>query len=298
MRYLILGSTGMAGHMLCAYLLENGNTVTGTYRKKTPVLELLHERGLQTILFDAENTKQISEVVSPEKYDVIVNCIGLLNKDCDRNPAQAVRLNALLPHRLEAITAKSACRIIQISTDCVFAGNTGPYSETSEPDGDTLYDLTKAAGELHNSKDITLRQSIVGPDPDPEGIGLLNWFMTQRVQACGYAKAMWTGLTTLELARAVEACACTKTVGLVNMVPKSSVSKYELLLLLNRYLCGNSLSIKEDSRIVLDKTLVQGEIENVFIPSSYESQIGELSRWVSEHAVFYPHYLSSVAYAE
>lgn len=290
MRFLVLGATGMAGHLVCAYLLEKGHDVTGTFRREVPVLEKLRSMGLNAAPLDATDPAQISGAVDANSYEVVVNCIGLLNRSCDKQPALAVRLNSLLPHRLEAITAGSNCRVIQISTDCVFAGNTGPYFVRSEPDGPSLYDLTKAAGEINNGKDLTLRQSIVGPDPDPAGIGLLNWFMAQSGPINGYTHAMWTGLTTLELARAVEACAGAGAVGLLNMVPPENISKYDLLRLFNRELRGGVIEINASNEVMIDKTLVQGDGLTWFAPAPYEQQVADLGRWMRSHSEFYPQY--------
>ena len=93
-----------------------------------------------------------------------------------------------------------------MSTDCVFSGKTGWYSETSSRDGETFYDRSKALGELENNKDLTFRNSIIGPDLNKNGIGLFNWFMKQEGQIYGFTKAIWTGVTTLTLAKAMERC--------------------------------------------------------------------------------------------
>lgn len=294
MRFLVLGCTGMAGHMISAYLLENGHEVTGTYRKQSPVLSALADMGLNLLKLDVSVPGAIFKTVPADQFDVIVNCIGLLNKACDAKPALAVRLNSLLPHLLEAATANTNCKIIHLSTDCVFAGNTGPYSEDSEPDGQSIYDLTKAAGELRNQKDVTLRQSIVGPDPDQKGIGLLNWFMGQGGIIQGYSGAMWTGLTTFELARAVEECASETVSGLVNMVPSANISKYNLLRLFNHYLRSDAVTIEKNDAVAVDKTLVRNNQAFSFQPKGYEDQISDLSLWIRSHASLYPHYAANL----
>lgn len=290
MRILILGCTGMAGHMMAFRLMELGHEVTGSYRRNTPVLEALCNKGMRSILLDCSDSLNVASVINSLEYDAIVNCVGLLNRACDESPALAIRLNSLLPHRLEALSANTECRIVHISTDCVFAGDSGAYSEDSEPDGLTLYDLTKAAGELRNSKDITLRQSIIGPDPNPSGIGLLNWFMSQDGPISGYSHAMWTGLTTLELANAVDACINSSFVGLVNMVPENNISKLNLLNLFNASIRSEPIEIKPLDDVVIDKTLLRTNMTNAFRPLCYEQQIVELSSWIYSHKEIYPHY--------
>lgn len=294
MRFLVLGSTGMAGHMISSYLLERGHEVAGTFRREAPVLGVLRRMGMRAVALDVADPRVLPGCVDADAYEVIVNCIGILNNACDANPALAVRLNSLLPHRLEALSSGTSCRVIHISTDCVFAGDSGPYSEDSEPDGASLYDLSKAAGELRNPKDLTLRQSVVGPDPDRHGIGLLNWFMLQEGPVHGYARAMWTGLTTLELARAVEACAEAGTSGLVNMVPWKNISKFDLLRLFNRELRGGTVQIEPSDEVALDKTLIRGAKVEGFVPKDYPEQVSDLSRWMRAHRLLYPHYSSSL----
>ena len=83
-----------------------------------------------------------------------------------------------------------------MSTDCVFSGRRGGYTEKDFRDGETFYDRSKALGELEDDKNITLRNSIVGPDINPNGIGLFNWFMHQKDQVNGFSNTMWTGQTT------------------------------------------------------------------------------------------------------
>ena len=102
-----------------------------------------------------------------------------------------------------------------MSTDCVFSGKTGGYDESSLRDGETFYDRSKALGELENQKDLTFRNSIIGPDLNEEGIGLFNWFMKQTGEINGYTKAMWTGVTTLTLAKAMESAVQQGLTGLI-----------------------------------------------------------------------------------
>lgn len=283
MKFLILGATGMAGHVVSIYLSERGHDVIGLSRQPALFLD-------QNIVKDVEGNAHLDHVIASVAPDVVVNCVGLLNQDCDKNADQAVYLNSYLPHQLEAITRGSATRIFHLSTDCVFAGNTGPYTEDCFPDGKTMYDRSKALGELINEKDLTLRQSIIGPDMRSGGIGLFNWFMSQHGSVKGYTEALWTGLTTLELAKAIEQCALDGSTGLVNMVPSSNISKYELLCLFNKYFRDNSVCIIPSKELKLDKTLLRTNLTSLFQPASYEMQIKDLSVWVKNHAALYPAY--------
>lgn len=283
MRFLVLGATGMAGHVMSLYLSERGHDVIGFSRRPAAFLD-------RFVTGDAFDVCSVGATVDSVRPDIIVNCIGLLNRACDEHPDQAIYLNAYLPHRLEALTAGTNVRVFHLSTDCVFLGNTGPYCEDSAPDGATLYERSKALGEIGNGKDLTLRQSIVGPDIDPVGIGLLNWFMAQEGRVEGYVGAIWTGLTTLELAKAVEQCSLDGSTGLVNMVPDTAVSKFDLLRLFNTYFRADSLDIVPNDVLRLDKTLVRTNFVPTFRPAPYSRQVAELAAWVQAHRDLYPHY--------
>ena len=291
MRFLILGVTGMAGHMLAIYLREQGHYVAGTHRSSGCLVDYLSELGVETISLDVRDDDALASVIRESESDAVVNCIGLLNKDCDSLPDLAIYLNSYLPYRLLGLCEQCDKRLIHISTDCVFAGNGGPYSEDSFPDGRSLYDRSKALGEISRKGHLTLRQSIIGPDPDPKGIGLLNWFMQQTDFVNGWTKAIWTGLTTLELAKAVEKCAFERVDGLVNMVPDCpGISKYDLLLLFSKYICASAIDVRAVDGLRLDKSLVRRNRVSSYIPKGYSQQIVELSSWIKSHIELYPHY--------
>ncbi|MCI2242724.1 NAD-dependent epimerase/dehydratase family protein [Adlercreutzia faecimuris] len=291
MRFLVLGATGMAGHVASLYLSERGHEVWGFSRRPASFLK-------RSLTGDALDVSSLEDALAQSRPEIVLNCIGLLNASCDERPDLAIYLNAYLPHLLERMTAESRTRVFHLSTDCVFAGNTGPYDEFSTPDGRTLYDKSKALGELRNEKDLTLRQSIVGPDIDPHGIGLLNWFMAQEERVRGWTGAIWTGLTTLELAKAIEACALDGSSGLVNMVPDGhGIPKSDLLRLLSTYFRDSSVTVEDDPSVLLDKTLVRTVLPAGYRPIPYADQIQELASWVNAHGDIYPErYQRSHAY--
>lgn len=176
-----------------------------------------------------------------------------------------------------------------MSTDCVFSGHSGPYTEDAVRDGETFYDRSKAMGELEDEKNLTLRNSIVGPDINEKGIGLLNWFMKQS-EVNGYTKAMWTGLTTLQLAKAMEKAAEVKAHGLVNMVYDKNISKYDLLCLFNHYLRDDKIIIHPYDGFSADKTLVRTNFDFDYRIPDYETMVAEMASWIKNHKELYPHY--------
>lgn len=283
MRFLVLGASGMAGHTVSIYLKERGHHVVGFSRRGVSFLK-------EQVVGDARDEALIAEAIGEGGFDVVINCVGVLNQFAERDPEGAAYLNGELPHVLARICEGTHARVFHMSTDCVFAGNTGPYTEDSVPDGETVYDRTKAAGELDDGRNLTLRCSIVGPDMHPGGIGLLNWFMAQEGPVRGYTGAIWTGLTTLELAKAMECAALGDARGLVNMVPPGSISKHDLLRLFNEHLRGGKIEIVPDDSVRLDKTLVRTDFGCSFRPKGYAGQVAEIAEWMRRHADLYPHY--------
>ncbi len=282
MKFLILGCNGMAGHTISLYLKERGHDVLGFDMRQSTLVE--------SVAGNALNSDFIKELVGFNKFDSVINCIGLLNQFAEKDKAGAVYLNGYLPHYLAQITEGTSTQIIHMSTDCVFSGKKGQYTETDFRDGETFYDRTKAIGELEDDKNITLRNSIIGPDLNPNGIGLLNWFMKQDNEVDGYKGSIWTGQTTLQLAKTMEAAAKERAHGLINAVPDESISKYDLLQLFNHYLRDDKIKINVVYNNVLDKSLKRTRFDFDYLIPDYEAMVAELAVWMKKHSSLYPHY--------
>ena len=281
MKFLILGANGMAGHMISTYLFEKGHTVITL--TKSP-----YEVGTNIVL-DARDFDTLKTVIHQE-FDVIINAIGVLNHAVDENLSDAILLNSYLPHFLQEQTRNSKTKIIHLSTDCVFSGVTGGYTETSPKDGLSCYSMTKNLGEIEGPKDLTIRTSIVGPDLNPSGIGLFNWFMKQTDPIKGYDHAIWTGVTTLALAQAIEIFSKGDLSGIYHLVNAQTISKYELLQLFNRLFKDDKLIISHDDTYYSDKSLVCTRIDEYFKVPSYEQMLFEMKQWIDTHLELYPHY--------
>ena len=282
MKILVLGSTGMAGHIITLYFKQQGYEVTAYSR-----MPFLH---CKNIIGNVIETEEFKKMLLSEHYDVVINCIGLLNQVADNNPAMAIYLNSYLPHLLADVLKDRKTKLIHMSTDCVFAGNTGPYYEDSFCDGKTFYDRTKALGEVRDDKNLTFRNSIIGPDINEKGIGLFNWFMKQSGTIKGYSGALWTGVTTLTLAKAMEQAINEDLCGLYNLVNNKSISKYDLLCLFNKHFRTNELTIKKDEKLQINKSLRHNRNDFSFEVPSYEQMIIEMKGWIDIHASLYPNY--------
>lgn len=284
MKILVLGATGMAGHTLSIYLTEAGHDVTAFSRSKFSYCN--------NIIGDARDLNLLGAVVEDGNYNAVINAIGILNEEAEINKSLAVLLNSHLPHFLSELTKAMKTRIIQMSTDCVFSGKTGGYAENSFRDGATFYDRSKALGELENNKDLTFRTSIIGPDNNKEGFGLFNWFMKQDRKVSGFTKAIWSGVTALTLAKAIEKAIDEELTGLYHLVNNEKISKYDLLKLFNRHFKDNAIIIEPSDKVVLDKSLVNNRNDFSFKVPGYEEMIIDMKQWIEKHQGLYPHYFS------
>jgi len=282
MRFLVLGCNGMAGHTISLYMKEQGHEVFGFDTRKSDYVD--------SVAGDARDTLSLEKLIKDGNYDSVINCIGILNQFAENNKGLAAFLNGYLPHFLADVTSGTETQVIHMSTDCVFSGKRGEYTEEDFPDGQTFYDRSKALGELEDGKNVTLRNSIVGPDINPKGIGLLNWFMQQKGPLNGFTKAMWTGQTTLQLAKTMEAAAKCKAHGLYNTVPDHSISKYELLKLFNQYFRDGKIEINPVEGINADKSLKRTRFDFGYLIPDYETMVKELAEWTIAHKRMYPHY--------
>lgn len=282
MKILVLGSIGMAGHTISLYFKKQGHDVTTYSLKPFPYCK--------NIIGNAFEKDAFHEMLLGDNYDAVINCIGILNQMAESNPAQAVYLNSYLPHSVVETLKDKKTKLIHMSTDCVFSGNTGPYYEDSLRDGRTFYDRSKALGEVDDNKNLTFRNSIIGPDMNPDGIGLFNWFMKQKGTIKGYTGAIWTGVSTITLAKAMEQAIKEDLTGIYNLVNNTSISKYELLCLFNKYFKNNTIEIEKADELKLDKSLRSKRSDFSFEVPSYEQMIIEMKEWVKTHKELYPFY--------
>ena len=279
MKVLVLGSTGMVGHTITLYLNEKGYNVTAYSRTPFPFCK--------NIIGNAFESKKIREILISDEYEIIINCIGLLNNNANGDISKAIYLNSYLPHFLVDAIKASNSKFIHLSTDCVFSGINGPYFEDSYCDSPTMYDKTKALGEVANGTNLTFRNSIIGPDMNEAGIGLLNWFLKQTHPVNGYTNAIWTGVTTLTLANAIEQAIKEDLSGLYHLVNNTSISKFELLCLFNKHFRNNEIRINKSDIPRIDKSLKNTRFDFSFKVPNYEQMIIEMREWVIQHKYLY-----------
>ncbi len=282
MKFLIFGAAGMAGNTVSRYLLSKGHEVKGVSREA--------QEGIDTAVCDVNDLDSVATIFKEGSYDYIVNCIGILNQFAEANHDQAVFLNAYFPQFLAALTKNTKTNCIFLSTDCVFSGKRGEYTEADFPDDTTFYGRSKALGEVIDDKNLTIRTSIVGPDTNAKGIGLLNWFMSQNGSIKGYRNAIWTGITTVELAKIIEKVAQANATGLINMVNNEPISKLNLLGLFNEIFMDNQLQIEAFDDYYSNKSLVRTKFDFDYTVPSYKIMIAEMKDWMITNKNLYPHY--------
>ena len=278
-KYLVLGINGMAGHMIALYLTEQGRSVVGFGRKHSSICE--------TIVGDALKENDIDKVLDKYDYDVVVNAIGILNTSVDQNMAEGFFINAELPHILAQKLKNKKTKLIHISTDCVFAGDRGWYKEKDTPDAISQYGISKMKGEVVDNINLTIRTSIIGPELKKDGIGLFHWFMSQTKEVYGYKNAIWSGLTTLQLAKFILEDETQNITGLFHLSNGEAISKYDLLMLLNKYCREDKITIKENSQVKINRSIDTVRKDIIIERKSYPQMIIEMQEWIEKHRDIY-----------
>lgn len=293
MKMLLLGGNGMAGHMIASYLRRTTDheliiTVRATSEERTgpdsgagAASSERTEPRVRTL--DVRDLTAVAMLVEETKPDVIVNAIGLLNQQAEDHPLDAYLVNGLLPHWLRHLGKREGARVVHVSSDCVFSGDRGDYGLDEVPDGQSVYARSKALGEIRGPGCLTIRTSIIGPEIRPNGIGLMQWFLSSQGQVSGYVNVKWNGVTTLELAKAIVwALDRPELDGLVHLTAPEAISKHDLLLLMQRTFDKNDVAVAPDPQPVIDRTLSPGPRTWRYRTPDYPVMLRELRRWMIE----------------
>lgn len=282
-KILVIGCKGMAGHVVKNYLESTQNyDVWGLAR------DVQLEKKI--IKLDVSNIDKLKENLKREAFDVVINCIGILNKTAEDNPELAIWFNSYFPHLLASYGVENNFKLIHISTDCVFSGKDGAYKEDSFKNGIGFYAQSKALGEVINLKDLTFRTSIIGPELKVNGIGLFHWFMQQKESISGFTEAYWTGVTTIQLAKAINDAIKQDLKGLYHLVNNSKISKHELVSLFKKSFSKQDIDILNSSDYKVDKSLINSRLDFDHKVPDYGFMIKEMKDWILKHESLYKHY--------
>ena len=272
MKILILGSNGMAGHIVTRYLKE----------KKYEVSTLARDNA--DFCVDIENKDQLDKFFNSadSSCDFLINCIGLLVGDANKDPAKAAYINSYFPHYLEQKYSTTLTKVIHLSTDCVFDGSKGNYIESDVHTEMNYYGKSKSLGEINNAKDITFRLSIIGPELKSNGTGLLKWILTNPDKELnGWENAWWNGITTLQLAKCIDQYVHNPVItGVYHLVNNNhQINKFDLLCKINEVYALGKKIIQTQGPKTVNKVLVNTREGIDFDIPDYDTMLLELKNY-------------------
>ena len=282
-KVLVLGSAGLIGHQVYNYLKDSDNYELHNISYQNKIQD-------DTVLLDARNEQVFIDKITSISPKYIVNCIGILIDGSNADPENSIFLNSYMPHRLTRLADKINAKLIHISTDCVFSGDKKePYIETDEKDGRGVYAKTKGLGEIISDKHLTLRTSVVGPELKNDGEELFHWFMGQSGEVLGYTKSVWSGVTTIELAKAVKWSIDHHITGLYHVTNNSSISKYDLLQLFQKY-TKKDINIKPLIGKDVNKSFIDTRLLMDYEIPSYDQMISDMVSLIANNRPLYSQY--------
>lgn len=279
MRILILGGDGMLGHQLLKQLRVR-HDIKVTLRQDAAAyarFQLFNDENAYYGV-DVRSNERLIEAFSEFRPESVINAVGIIKQRPEaKEIIPSLELNALLPHRLAMLCKLADARLVHLSTDCVFSGKSGNYSENATSDAEDVYGKTKYLGEVHDPNALTLRTSIIGRELSRHA-GLLDWFLSQSGAVNGFTNAIYSGFTTLEMSRLIDLMLTQHPQASgVYQVSSDPISKYELLKLFKEKL-GHDIEIIPDGLFHCDRSLDSTRFRREFryTPPSWPTMIEEL----------------------
>ncbi len=257
MKILLLGGNGMIGHEFFQVLKKN-HEVKVTLRQNLDHYSrfgLFNEENSFSNV-DVRSIERLEEVIAQFLPDAVINAVGITKQLVGpENLKTTIEVNALFPHRLTELCKRFNARMIQLSTDCVFSGKKGFYSEDDISDAQDVYGRTKFLGEISSPHVVTIRKSTIGLELE-KGHGLVEWFLSQTGSIRGFRNAIYSGLISSELAFVIERILLNYTdlSGVWN-VASEPISKYDLLLKLQQRIGREDIKITPDDDFICDRSL-------------------------------------------
>jgi len=280
-KILILGGSGMLGHMLFRHLaLQPNLDVYATVRNPKGLSLWFSQDLLKKICadVDANNFDSVTNIIASIQPDIVINCIGLVSKFCIANDLLSViSINSLLSHRISLLCKATGSRMIHISTDGVFDGKKGMYTESDEVNISDIYGMSKFLGEVRYPHCLTLRTSIIGHELEGKR-GLVEWFLSQKIDVRGYTKAIYSGLPTIELAEIISdyILPYPNFTGIYH-VSSEPISKYDLLsFIADSY--GKKIEIVPFDEVVIDRSLDSSAFRSLtgYTPPSWPELVNKM----------------------
>lgn len=281
MKVLILGGDGMLGHQLLK-TLQSRHEVKVTLRQD---LSHYSQHGLFTKMnsfvgIDIRHYDSLLGVLADFHPEAVINAVGIIKQRKSAKEAiPSLEINSLFPHRLALMCQAIKARLVHISTDCVFNGNKGQYTESDSSDAEDLYGKSKYLGEVHDAHCVTLRSSIIGLELARKA-SLIEWFLAQKGRVQGFRSAIYSGLTTAEMSRVIE-LVLLKYPNLSGVwhVSTAPITKYDLLTTFAEILERTDVTIEPDDNLVCDRSLIGTEFIKAtgYEPSTWQVMLKELA---------------------
>lgn len=291
MRILILGVSGMLGHTLFTELSKNDTlNVFGTVRTSRGLSQWFSPSLLEKVRsdVDGDNFDTVIRSFAAIQPEVVINCIGLIKQlPMASDPLTAIAVNAQLPHRISLVCRTAGARLVHVSTDCIFKGDKGGYTEKDNSDAVDLYGRTKYLGEVEYPHCITLRTSIIGHELKGK-YGLIEWFLSQEGKVKGFTKAIYSGFPTIEIANIIiKHIIPDTTLSGLYQVSSDPISKYDFLkLVAKRY--DKKIEIIPTDELRIDRSLDSTIFRNKtgYTPPSWPDLVDRMYK----HFIMSPHY--------
>lgn len=280
MKILILGGDGMIGHKMAQILSDFNHEIIVSIREQRELTKQCFSSPVK-VFFNDFLKDNIFTFLDRVKPDVIINAIGItIRRGVNDYISNTIYINSYFPHQLANWVGIQNKRLIHFSTDCVFSGSEGSYSEEATPNALDYYGKTKGLGEVFSKNVLTLRSSMIGPELFNK-TELFEWVINNKEKEInGFSKVMYSGVTTVYMAKFVgDLIENHKDLNGIYNVASNPISKFELLHLINDNF-GLGLKINKDQSVISNKTLDASKIENELgiNPPSWDELIIELKK--------------------
>jgi dTDP-4-dehydrorhamnose reductase len=278
MKILILGANGMLGHKAYQVFSQEGFDTYGIMRQpigKFRKLRLFDEKKVTDNL-DVINTAALTKTFKHIKPNAVINAVGVVKQICNEF-VPAATLNSLFPHQIARLCTQHGAKLVHMSTDCVFSGNKGYYTEEDTPDADDIYGRTKLTGEVIYNNHLTIRTSIIGRELFTKH-GLVEWFLSQTGDVNGYTKAIFSGLSTQALSKVMIQLIQKDARGLLN-IGTDKIDKYSLLGIVKKEFERDDITINPYDKFVCDRSLDITNMRKLGISTpNYTQMMREMSK--------------------
>jgi dTDP-4-dehydrorhamnose reductase len=275
-KVLVFGISGMIGHTVFRILTKQKSlSVVGVSRAN---VDSRLFRNCKKAILDFTCLDSLMQLYSQERPEVVINCSGITKHNTlIDDPLMVLQMNSIFPRRLAELGEVYKSRTIQVSTDCVFSGTRGEYTESDKPDASDLYGRSKVLGEIKADSALTLRISTIGHELAKTRRGLLEWFLVQK--SCeGFSNAFFSGVTTLEFAHLLRDFVLPNhSLSGLYHVGSNPIDKYSLLCLINQVYDLN-IDIIKNASLTIDRTLNSNRFKSVtgYLAPDWPSMISSM----------------------